>query len=191
MSQVLFDPDHIQELVAASGYRNDGSLMLLRNLVVLYQSELVVELGTYLGCSAIYMAAGGSRVITIDDYQACSVEVVLANIAKYGAADMVTLAGGSTFEAGELVKKHTDKLADLIFMDASHTLVDLHKEYASIIAVAAKDHILVVDDVSEHEVMRFVTDVMWQYPVVSMYPQVHNGVAILWAQSPSRMHRLN
>jgi predicted O-methyltransferase YrrM len=127
---------------------NPVSTRFLQILARLVRAERVLEVGTFVGVSAIYLARAleaGGRVVTIEKFPEFAA-IAQRNFAANGVQDRITLLVGDAIERIEELP--ADELFDLVFLDG-------HKErYADYFeAIAPRLRIgglLVVDDVLFH-----------------------------------------
>lgn len=97
-----------------------ASLHLLEFLVALLQPRHVLEVGTYLGISSLYMAQGlprGGDIITLEKYDIFA-EAARRNFAANGASDRITCITGDAWESIQLLESD-GRVFDLIFLDAN------------------------------------------------------------------------
>lgn len=95
----------------------DEMAELMRFLMKLLAPERVLEVGTAVGYSAIFMAKAlpeASHITTIENYEK-RIPVARENICKAGLSERITLIEG---EAGDVLKKLSGTF-DFIFMDAA------------------------------------------------------------------------
>jgi predicted O-methyltransferase YrrM len=142
--------------------------------------EVVIELGTGYGCSAIFMALGDPEVTiyTVDDYRgdtSTHLWISKANVEECGVEDQVILIDGDSRK-----KIETGILAEMVFMDASHNPKDMTDELQALRGNLKQSHILVIDDVYSVDLDRFASDLLKSevYQELHVFP-FHNGVAVL------------
>jgi predicted O-methyltransferase YrrM len=105
--------------------------------------DLFIELGTFLGRSAAFMAEqiklSGKKIdfITIDLFEPSggdpvppdAMDKACANLKECGVLDIVTVVKGRTVDLAALIKeKFNDRKIDFIFIDAGHTYNDVKKD---------------------------------------------------------------
>lgn len=171
---------HLKKVVEQTGYIDLRSLLFLHNLVRRVNPEVVIELGTGYGCSAIFMALGDPEVtiITVDDYRgdtSTHLWTSKANVDECGVGDQVILLDGDS----------RDRLvmgipADMVFMDASHNPKDMTEELEALKGNLKQNHILVIDDIYSVNLDKFSFDLLKSevYKELHVFP-FHNGVAVL------------
>jgi predicted O-methyltransferase YrrM len=96
---------------------------------------LVVELGTYLGCSVAYMAdkIGNGRLYSVDifDKYACSTNFymkAMSNIKACGFRDKAHILSCRSWEAAQLFD---DKEVDFVWVDAGHDFLSVKSDLES------------------------------------------------------------
>lgn len=173
----------LREVFDQTAYKEVRSLAFLNCLVQEIKPRTALELGTGRGCSTAFMALaiGDGRVVTIDNYRRVDInnpKLVEDNLRNCGILDRVDLLNGETFDTGHLFGNR--KKPEMVFMDASHTAENLHREYESIRGLLPKNHVIVVDDALYNDIGEFLSALMRQepYSFFLMLP-FHAGVAVL------------
>lgn len=111
-----------------AGFNFDYGDLLDELFAKLPPNPLVVELGTYLGCSTIYMAdklPEGSRLYTVDMFEKYGKHqkffpVTMDNFKQCGVRDKIRVLSCRSWEAAGFFD---DKEVDLVWVDASHEFV--------------------------------------------------------------------
>ena len=98
---------------------DDNTGMFLHNWVLEHQPKRILELGTWRGASAIYLASalqaiGAGELVSVD-VQTNRVPMAEQNIASAGLAGFVTLV---VMDIDEYLRKQNKGKFDLVFMDA-------------------------------------------------------------------------
>ena len=179
----------LARIAQETGYSNLKSMYFLHNLVKNINPDCVLELGTYLGGSAAYMASAikeGGVVVSIDSRGQLSLmkldlDVPNRNIELCGLTDKLFFVEGSTFCVSELLVGFPMK-PEIVFMDASHDLEGLWKEYRSLAPLLPENHVIVIDDIWP-EVCEFVFQLLKQYPFCLTIKDFHQGMAVLCTHS--------
>jgi len=179
MLDLYKDTPALEEVVNQTGYKTSQSLMFLHHLVKNIAPEFVLELGTGLGCSTIFMAlADKGKIISVDDYRGdmtTTLATPLSNIYKCNVASRIEL-----IKADVRFPNWVEGNPGIVFMDASHNKVDLLSEYSAIEPILSKDHIIVIDDLFSTDVKEFAVVLLKKdcYDICFM-PKFHNGMAVL------------
>ena len=153
-SSGLLTPE--EELVFESSTRfsqaamgsNPVSTRFLQILARLVRAERVLEIGTFVGVSAIYLARAleqGGRVVTIEKFPEFA-RIAERNFAANGVQDRITLLVGDAFERIRGLPE--DEPFDLAFLDGHK---ERYADYFEAIAPRLRPGgLLVVDDVLFH-----------------------------------------
>jgi len=169
-----------------TGYRTLKSMLFLHYLVKAVKPSRVLELGTGLGCSAAFMASANSSVeiITIDNYlmdkKLNSADKCRDNLINCSVNDRV-----HTIEANCMVPLSLGSTTfEILFMDASHNLQDLHEEFSCCRRALQQDHIVIIDDYysiykGQAGVKDYVFTLSREYPAC-MILNYHQGMAVLF-----------
>lgn len=170
----------LEAIYSQTAYQEIRSLAFLYYLTKRIKPSFILELGTGRGCSTAFMALAlgdNDKIMSIDNYQRTDInnpELVRNNIRGCGVLDKVVLIEGSTFDV------NTTLCPEIVFMDASHTSVDLHKEYAALQSILPTENVIVIDDALGNDIYKFIRDLMKQgsYQIGIMLP-FHQGMAVL------------
>ena len=180
MMKLYEQAPHLKKVVEQTGYVDLRSLLFLHNLVKQVQPEVVVELGTGFGCSAIFMALGWEEttIVTVDDYRgdtSTHLWTSKGNVEDCGVGDQVILLDGDSRDKMEMGIP-----AEMVFMDASHNPKDMIDELSALEGNLKQNHILVIDDIYSVHLDKFSFDLLKKgiYQELHVFP-FHNGVAVL------------
>jgi predicted O-methyltransferase YrrM len=172
IKQLYHDIPYLETVVTHTGYHTVNSLVFLHNLAKSINPDIILELGTGFGCSAIFMASAiKGKVITIDDYRgdmAVDMEQPMNNAAMCGV-EVDFIYGKSTCIPSDI-------RPEIVFMDASHDCENLIAEYAAVKKVATDNHIIIIDD-SFSPIGTFLNAISQQYEF-GVNINFHNGMAI-------------
>lgn len=126
---------------------NPVMLRFLQTLVLLKQPQQILEIGAFIGVSAMSMASVlpvGGRLVTIEKYDHFAA-IANKNFAANRLADRIQLIQGDAF--AELAKLN-GRLFDLIFLDGNK---ERYHDYFNVLdRLLAPRGLLVVDDVFFH-----------------------------------------
>lgn len=172
-----------------SRYKDYTSLYFLRDLVRGINPDCVLELGTFLGASAAYMASAikdGGRVISIDNNdqlrsEGIAVDTPNKNLQKCNLSNKVRFIEGSTQHVAELLPNLVSP-PEIIFMDAHHEPDNMWKEYHGLASILPKSHVIVIDDLWPI-VCEFVSELTKKYPFTILLKDFHQGMAIVCTHS--------
>ena len=140
---------NLLDLATKSGYARYSSLFLLAQLVRDFKPTRIVELGTYHGCSTIFIADAlqpGAKLLSIDSYKQSNHKDVSDTLIEFSVHDKVHLRTGDTRTAGIYIAEAFDGLVDMVFFDASHTDQEVLKEFKSIRPYLSENAVLIFDD---------------------------------------------
>jgi predicted O-methyltransferase YrrM len=126
---------------------------MLDKLIRDHEIKDVIEIGCYLGASAIFMAQRVEKVTTIDHFSQSVVDFadkdnyyqVLYNLRFLNISNVEVLAMSSE----EANKKYPDMTADLVYIDGSHDYENIKKDIELWLPRAKK--IICGDDYTENE----------------------------------------
>jgi len=115
----------------SAGFNFDYAELLDELTAKLPLNPIVVELGTYLGCSAIYMAEALSKtgepftLYTVDTFEKYGnsqkfFPLAMDNFKKCGVRDKIRVLSCRSWEAASFFD---DKELDMVWVDASHEFV--------------------------------------------------------------------
>lgn len=147
MQQQLDDLYDLLQLATESGYAEYDSLFTVAHLVRMFGARRVLELGTFKGCSAVFIARElppDGHLVTVDRFDRHPAADVAATLERFGVRDRVTLVTGDTRASGPLVKDFGP--FDCVFFDASHTDDEVLVEWESVRPFVAPRALLLVDD---------------------------------------------
>lgn len=175
----------LPRIATETGYKNLKSMHFLYHLVKNINPDCVLELGTWLGASAGYMASAikeDGRIVSIDNYKQhreleVPIDVPELNLSMCGLLDKVILIEGDTFEVSRLLAEFPLH-PEIIFMDASHTAEAMKKEYDSFSSILPDNHVIVFDDYFS-PVEPFVTSIKSRYKFCVIVEDFHQGIAVV------------
>jgi predicted O-methyltransferase YrrM len=127
---------------------NPVMLQFLRLLVTIKQPLRILEIGTFVGVSAIALAMNlphGGRVITLEKYPHFA-EIARKNFEVNGFTDRISLLEGDAFEHLEALKQ--SESFDMVFLDGNKERYDEY--FTSLASWVKPGGIFLVDDVFFH-----------------------------------------
>lgn len=123
-------------------------LRFLQLLVLLKQPRRILEIGTFVGISTMYLANAmgrGGKIVTIEKFDHFA-EMARRNFARNGLDGMITLLEGDAFE--ELRKLEQNECFDLIFLDGNK---ERYCDYFELLdPLLVPGGLLIVDDIFFH-----------------------------------------
>jgi Methyltransferase domain len=151
---------------------------IFRNLVVETRPSVVVEVGTWLGASAIHMAkvvkelSLGTKIYCVDTWlgaqefwtwgsgtQERNLRLrngypqvyydFLGNVVEHGVQDIIVPVPNTSY-IGSMILGSMGVEADLIYVDASHEYVDVKSDIASYSRLLKRNGIMFGDDMNDH-----------------------------------------
>ena len=176
----------LERIAGESRYVDLSSMRFLRNLVKGINPDQVLELGTYLGGSALYMASAikeGGMVFSIDNNgllrsEEKAMDTPTQNALACGLAGKVQFISGDTQQVSDLIMIQPE----VVFMDAHHEPENMWKEYQSFVSLLPERHIIVVDDLWPL-VCEFMFELSKQYSFSLIMKDFHQGVGVLFTHS--------
>lgn len=140
---------------------------LLYRIAAYYQPGVVVELGTSLGLSAVYLAKGmeNGHLYTIEG-AASVAAVAVENFSSLGLTNVTSLVGNFDVQLGPLL----DEVGrfDLAFVDGNHRYGPTMQYFDVLVRHASSSSILIFDDIHWSEEMERAWDEIRRDPRVFM-----------------------
>jgi predicted O-methyltransferase YrrM len=166
------------EMAEASKYEDYRSMRFLFYLSTLFNEGIVLEHGTYHGCSTAHFALAGHTVVTIDTQEEVPWQELYDNFGLLKLLGRVSFVKGLAKNTKTLFREAAPwgALASIFFIDATHDYNNNLLEYREARENLAPRHILVIDDTDC--VMRLCEDLAVSYPVYRLLPY-HHGMAVL------------
>ncbi|MGE5420999.1 MAG: O-methyltransferase [Chloroflexota bacterium] len=119
--------------------------VLLGNLASEFGNRPIVEMGTSLGFSTMYMAAScSSTVYTIEGCSSCAA-IARENFSEAGLKNIVLLTGSFDSVLPELEAKGINP--GMVFIDGNHRKEPVLKYFSELLSVSGEDTVLVFDDI--------------------------------------------
>jgi len=120
--------------------------VLLANISAEFGNKLIIEFGTSLGISAMYMAAASpySVLTTMEGCPAIS-ELARKNFIKAGINNIELLTG--SFEENLPLIKRKNIKPGLVFIDGNHRKEPVLKYFAEITSMSDSNTVVVIDDI--------------------------------------------
>lgn len=178
MRHPLFDNPWFQQLVIDSRYPNDlyhrWLYQHVQRVAEPSEATVIVELGTYMGSTAITMAAasGNISVRSIDNYTEISRFQAAANVVRFGVSRQVLLI---EVDGLHHLKNAPGRL-DILHLDADHS-ESFTKEALEVCIDRHPECQIIVHDYRDPDVRKAVDAGDWY--TVDFNPHVPNGVVVL------------
>lgn len=121
------------------------TLKLLELFVLAKKPKKILEIGSYIGLSAMNMARNlppGGKIVTVEKYTEIA-EIARSNFKANRFSDKITLITGDVFQQWDVVKKQSP--FDVIFIDGG--MEQLADHWLQMDAVLAKGGIIAIDDI--------------------------------------------
>lgn len=157
-----FDLLEVQDFPLASMVSNLSLLELIRLLIFMKRPARILEIGTFVGVSAMYMAAAlpaEGRVVTIEKFDVFA-NVARQNFVRNHLDHKINLICGDAFE--ELKKGDFFQNFDLIFLDGNK------EKYA--------DYFALLDPLLKPNGLMIVDDIFFQGDVLNHVPKTEKGL---------------
>lgn len=145
------------QYVEATGWLTVANATGLRRLIEKHDIKTVLDIGTFLGLSAMIFAAAGCQVTTVDTFRGGSesylkaaatkkkiehqLQIVKGNLAAFGMLEKVRIIEGTSFWAANLLKhemSNGDQKFDMIYIDASHVYEDVKSDIECLMPICGK-----------------------------------------------------
>jgi predicted O-methyltransferase YrrM len=141
--------------------------LLLSNVAAEFGKPFIVEFGTSLGISAMYLASSctGAIVKTVD---ACSASAVIAeeNFKKAGIINIKVITG--TFDEVLPVIINSNNIPGLVFIDGNHRKEPVIKYFSQIAKIANSKTVIIIDDIYYSKEMEDAWKEIKRYEKVSV-----------------------
>jgi len=120
--------------------------VLLSNLAAEFGRPVIIEFGTSLGISAMYMAASctGSTVISMEGCPVLS-EIAKSNFNEAGLNNIKLLTGGFDEVLPEIIK--SDIKPGLVFIDGNHRKEPVLEYFNRMVEISDNNTVIVIDDI--------------------------------------------
>jgi len=158
----------------------------LWHLAKLSHAGTIVEIGSFLGNSTIYLAMAGGEVHAVDPHTPVSMEQLgeqaygldaseqfLRNLMRFGVRERVVYHRASSLETA---KAWSGEAVRLLYVDGMHTYKAVWDDYMAWRPFLAPQHVVLFDDYLWTEVQHAVDDLRAQVRPLHFY--VRGGQAI-------------
>ena len=154
-----FSPDMPVQLMGS----NPTALSFLQSLVLLHKPQTILEIGTFIGLSAIYMASAlpeGGKLTSLEKYDSFA-EIARGNIARNGLGGRVEVIAG---DASKTLPELQDRRFDMAFVDG-------HKE-------AYADYLDLIDPLVPVGGLIITDDIFFHGDALNSPPRTEKGAGV-------------
>ncbi len=148
-------PNRIEKNLRTAPFLRNGEPEFLRNIIVkLPENATILEIGTFRGLSAVYMAQQKKdiKIVTIDSHIGIpgnhslysNPYIVNDNFKKYHVADRITHFAVSTQDYGP------NQMFDMLFIDGDHSLAGVTFDYCKFERFVKPGGYIVFHDYGDH-----------------------------------------
>jgi predicted O-methyltransferase YrrM len=161
--------------------------VLLSGLAAEFGKPDIVEFGTSLGFSAMYLASGspGSVVYTMEGCPATS-EIAKENFREAGIKNVRVLTGSFKDLIPELSKKAVKP--GLIFIDGDHRKELLKDYFRQMAGMAGKSTVIVIDDIHHSAEMEEAWDEIKQHEAVTFTVDIFRMGLVFFREGMNRFN---
>ena len=147
---------------------------LFNRLVQRFQPETILELGTSLGLTTLYLskAKPDAQILTFEGCPATA-EIAKENFQKSGAANIEVILGNIDQTLPETLAKVRPKL-DFAYFDANHRYEPTVRYFEDCLPYAQKDSLFIFDDIYWSDEMTQA----WEH--IKKHPDVSLTVDLFW-----------
>lgn len=160
--------------------------ILLLNLASRFGDGNILELGTSLGMSAMYLAAG-DRENSVTTIEGCP---ELASLARenFKAAGFINISVSTGSFSDMLGPFLESRVPGLVFIDGDHRKERLLDYFNTIAAAVPETTVVVIDDIHHSETMEEAWDILKNDPRVSVTLDVFRMGIVFFRSSVTRGH---
>jgi len=167
-SQMMQTNQRPVSFIAATSAKPKKYSRLMFRMVNYFKPETVLELGTSLGVTTAYLAAGkaDAHVITMEGAQAVA-EIALENFASLGLEN-IQIIQGNFDNTLPLTMKALPKNIDFVFMDGNHRYEPTIRYFNTILPKLHEYSVVVVDDIHWSDEMEKAWNELKQHESVTL-----------------------
>jgi predicted O-methyltransferase YrrM len=139
-------PRKVSEIVRTSAVPKKFGI-LLSNMANEFGRQLIIEFGTSLGISTMYMSSGcsGTSLVTMEGSSALA-EIAKANFIEAGIANIRVLTGSFEEKLDEIVLMGIRP--GLVFIDGNHRKKPTVEYFEKIAKISDSDTVVIIDDIN-------------------------------------------
>jgi predicted O-methyltransferase YrrM len=173
--------------IAANSASTTRTCLFLQQLVAWLRPGRVVELGTSLGFSAMYLAADKTTAVTTVEGCPNTAAVAARNFQQLGYSNIELLVGPVERHLPEYLEKcHRD--LDLVFLDANHRKTAVLQYIAQLIPHLSPKAVVVVDDIRWSAGMKAAWEDIRKHPVFRLTADLGRHGVLFTHGLPERNH---
>ena len=161
--------------------------LLLFNLVSAYKPKIIVELGTGIGLSSLYLAAAnpeGSLISFEGNEEKIGIAKEISS--KLQLTNIKYIAGNIDLEFEQYLKKV--KLVDFLFVDANHTYLAMKNYFNLVLKSINNDSIVVFDDIHWSKEMETAWNEIYTHPSVTVSIDLFRFGIVFFRKESKKQH---
>lgn len=160
---------------------------LLYRMVLRFQPSVIVELGTSLGISTLYLSLGApeARIITIEGCSTTS-EIARENFTKSGVSN-IEMHTGRFEDILPHVLEHCEQV-DFAFIDGHHEYQPTKRYVEMILGKARDETVIVIDDIHWSEGMEKAWAELCDMPAVTVSVDIYRFGILFFRKGLSKQH---
>ena len=165
--------------IAGLAIKPQEQAQLLFRIIAYFRFKKVMELGTSLGISTMYMAAASSQESCIT-LEGCSetANVARDNFRQLGMNDILLIECNISDQLENILKEYG--IQDFIFIDANHRYEALKQYFEICVSYTHKNSVIVVDDIYWSAGMEKAWDEIKNHPHVTTTIDIfHMGIVFV------------
>ena len=153
--------------ITRNSSRQQKYCRLLYRIVCFYKPAIMIELGTAIGMSALYLGKGNpsGKLFTVEGNRALA-EIAQRNIAAENLHNITVVAGGFDEKLTEILKQISQ--LDFIYIDGNHRLEATMDYFNRCMEKSHKNTIFVFDDINWNKEMQEAWMTIKKHPKVTV-----------------------
>jgi len=175
--------------ICTTAEKNKKYAQLLFRLVKEFQPETIIDLGTSLGLTTLYLSEGNStaKITTIEGCPETSA-VAKENFTKYGAKNIELVTGN--FDDVLETTLNANKKADFVFFDGNHRKIPTLNYFNLCLKCAHNNSVFVFDDINWSDEMAEAWDEIKKHPSVTVSVDLFFMGIVFFRKEQARQHFL-
>ena len=173
--------------IARHSEKSAALAQLLFRLAHHFQPQTILDLGTSLGTTTLYLAHANrqARVFTFEGDRG-SLEIARRRFGEFGLSNIIPVAGNIDRTLPETLA-NIEKL-DFVFFDANHRLEPTLRYFEQCLAQAHPDSVFVFDDIYWSAEMRRAWQSIQAHPSVTMTVDLFHLGLVFFRESQLKQH---